>query len=220
MVNNIPTSEKIKKYVDAIFKENEKLDLTAADRKDFLRYHVADALAIAELISTKPGHMVVDIGSGQGIPGVVVAIELPKVNVTLIESAKKKAEFLSHVVELLDLKNVEVINARVEDFCRNEGKAHFDIALARGVGKLSILVEYALPLLKIGGIFLPQKGRTVNEELIKAKRALEILGGDVEMLKWYRISNRLLCIPVIRKMKETPSRYPRRPGIPSKRPIE
>jgi len=211
--------EKIRKYVDTIFEVNENLDLTAASREEFLNYHVADALMITKLVNFKPGSNVVDIGSGQGIPGIVVAIKLPEVNVTLVESTTKKSKFLSYVVDLLKLKNVRVINARVEDFCRNEGRNQFDIALVRGVEKLNVLLEYALPLLKTGGVFLPQKGKAVKKEMKEAKSALVILGGKIEGMKWYRISDRLLSVPFIRKIKESPSKYPRRSGIPSKRPI-
>lgn len=211
--------EKIRKYVDTVFEINENLDLTAASKEEFLNYHVVDALMITKLGDFKSGSNVVDIGSGQGIPGIVVAIKLPKVNVTLVESITKKSEFLSYVVNLLKLKNVRVINARVEDFCRNEGRDRFDVVLARGVEKLNVLLEYALPLLKTGGLFLPQKGKALKREMKEAKNALATLGGEIEEMKWYRISDRLLSVPFIRKIKEGPSKYPRRSGIPSKRPI-
>ncbi|MCD6406308.1 16S rRNA (guanine(527)-N(7))-methyltransferase RsmG [Candidatus Aerophobetes bacterium] len=219
------SQEKIEKfliYLEELKRWNKKINLTALEEdKEIIVKHFLDSLTLCSVMNKIPQE-VVDIGPGAGFPSLPLKIVLPQIKCTLVEARKKKVDFLHHIVEKLCLKGVVLINKRAEEFAREkEARGRFDVAVARAVAKLNILLEYTLPYLKIGGYLISQKGRYPEKEVEEAKRALSILGGEVERIK--KIKLPFFDIPrslvVIRKIKETPSGYPRRPGIPAKRPL-
>jgi len=164
----------------------------------------------------------IDVGSGAGLPGVPVKIMLPQVAMTLLEATAKKTIFLRHIVDVLGLSEVEVVNARAEDAGHWEAhRAKYDVALARAVARLVTLVEYCLPFCRVGGRVIAQKGPDVEEEVDEALRAIDILGGELLAVKKVEVPGVAgeRSLVVLRKVRETPADYPRRVGVPSKRPL-
>lgn len=163
-----------------------------------------------------------DVGSGAGFPGLPLKIILPEIKITLVEATAKKVAFLKHMVEVLGLKNIEVLHARAEDVGHMaEHRERYDIVLARAVADLSVLAEYCLPFCHLGGRMVAQKGEDAQQETELAQTAFAILGGKLMTIKPVQLpglaSPRYLVI--VRKAARTPENYPRRAGIPSKRPL-
>jgi 16S rRNA (guanine527-N7)-methyltransferase len=154
------------------------------------------------------------VGTGAGFPGVPLKIACPKIRLTLLEATRKKVEFLKHLIKILALENTEAIWSRAEDYALNSREV-FDLAVSRAVAKLNVLCEYCLPLVKVGGTFVAYKEVAVESEIEQAKKAIEILGGKLKELK--KFPERSLVI--IDKVKETPSKYPRRAGMAKKKPL-
>ncbi len=164
----------------------------------------------------------IDVGTGAGFPGLPVKIVRPEIKLTLLESTAKKVTFLRHLVERLALSDVEIVNARAEDLGHDpRHREQYDLVLARAVARLPTLVEYCLPFCKVGGRFVAQKGSEARAELEDAGRAIELLGGQVQDTKELHIAeiaqHRYLIS--VGKVGSTPPQYPRRSGIPGKRPL-
>lgn len=188
---------------------NEKFNLTSiTDEDEMLEKHFYDCLCI-HLVEDFNHKSVVDVGSGAGFPGLVLAIAFPSSSFTLIESNGKKVTFLKAVVDELHLKNVAVLKSRAEDFVA--GREKFDIAVARAVSQLNILLELIVPLLKTNGRFIAYKGPRSDEEIANSKRALSLLNASIERVNEYSLP--LLkdkrCLVSIKKTKETKRKYPR-----------
>ena len=199
---------------------NEHTNLTAIrDDEGIIKKHFLDSLSVIQAIP-KEAKNLIDVGSGAGFPGLPIAIVRPDLSVTLLEASEKKVEFLKHAVSALGLKNASAVNGRAEDIGKNpEHREKYDVAAARAVAELKVLAEYALPFVKIGGIMIAQKSAD-SPELENSKNALEILGGSNPKLVPIEIQGlepRQLVI--ISKTKPTPSEYPRRSGMPSKKPL-
>ncbi len=161
---------------------------------------------------------IVDLGSGAGVPGVAVAVTRPRARVVLVEASRKKAGFLELVVRDLALSNVEVLHERAETLGRTpEHREQYDAVTARGVAPLRVLVEYALPLLRIGGVAVFLKGEGATDEIAAASNALGVLGGEAELHP--EPSSRMSPVVVVRKVAPTSPEYPRRPGSPDRRPL-
>jgi len=163
-----------------------------------------------------------DVGTGAGFPGVPLKIVRPEIKLTLLESTAKKVTFLRHVVERLALADVEIVNARAEDLGHEaRHREQYDLVLARAVARMPTLAEYCLPFCKVGGRFVAQKGSEARAELEDAGRAIELLGGrvhDVKEMHIAEIAQHRYLISVA-KVRATPAQYPRRAGIPAKRPL-
>ena len=159
-----------------------------------------------------------DLGSGGGLPGIPIAVLRPSLRVALVEATRKKAAFLDIVTRELGLANVEVLSVRAEDLGRDPAnRARYDAVTARALAPVRVLVEYALPLLRLGGVAVLPKGRGAVDEVRAAARALGLLGGEAAV----HAPSAAFCSPivVVRKTAPTPDRYPRRPGIPQHRPL-
>jgi len=210
-------------YMAELKKWNEKTNLTAiVDDEKIVSDHFLDSLSC--LLSERIGSFskVVDLGAGAGFPGIPLKLALPSLRLTLIDSSKRKTAFLEHLVKKLDLAEVEVIAKRVEDAARMaEYREQSDIAVARAVSALPVIIEYGLPFLKIRGKLIAQKGRKDAEELNRAEKALPILGGRIEKIQRVDVpfveGERHLVI--ISKELTTPARFPRRVGVAQKRPL-
>jgi 16S rRNA (guanine527-N7)-methyltransferase len=188
----------------------------AASRHDAARVLVAEGLDVLPALPTAGA--LVDLGSGAGVPGLLIALSRPAARVVLVEASRKKAGFLEIAVRDLSLPNVEIVCARAESLGRDpEHRGRYDAVTARAVADLRVLVEYALPLLRMGGVAVLPKGKMAAQELATASHALEVLGGTAEL----RSSGgaRAAAVVVVRKVAPTPAEYPRRPGIPERRPI-
>jgi 16S rRNA (guanine527-N7)-methyltransferase len=203
---------------------NERGNLTSiTDYEEVQIKHFLDSLSCLQVLADCPEEMsCIDIGSGAGFPGLPIKIARPKVVLTLLEATGKKAAFLDHIVERLGLTEVQVLRARAEDLGQDaKYRESFQVALARAVAELAVLVEYALPLLQLDGVFVAQKGSDVQAEVEAAEEAVQILGGriqEVRPVQWPGLQSPRHLV-VVRKVTPTPGKYPRRPGMPAKRPL-
>ena len=208
-------------YMKLLLEWNEKINLTAiTEEDDIILKHFVDSLRISKYI--KEGKTIVDVGTGAGFPGIPVKIARKDVKVTLVDSLNKRILFLQDVIEKLQLKQIETLHFRAEEFGQNKKyRESFDIATSRAVANLSTLVEYLLPLVKVGGICICMKGSEIKEELESSKNAIQTLGGEIEQIEEFTLpeSDIKRNIVVIKKVKGTPKRYPRKPGTPSKEPL-
>ncbi len=206
-------------YASELVEWNQRSNLTAIRQEtDIRKKHFLDSLSCFQ-VDLKG--RVIDVGSGAGFPGLVLKILSPEINLCLVDSVQKKTRFLSHLVNVLELNNVSVVTARAEKLGQDpEHRGQYDWAIARALAKLPILLEYLLPLVKVGGFVLAQKGVTAYREIEQAKNALEVLGGKVDKLIPVEIPGlEKRSLLIIKKTFETPEKYPRREGIPSKRPL-
>ncbi|MCL6557311.1 MAG: 16S rRNA (guanine(527)-N(7))-methyltransferase RsmG [Firmicutes bacterium] len=210
-------------YYRLLIEWNAKVNLTSLVRPgDVVIKHFIDSLSC--LLVHKPvyGSRMVDIGTGAGFPGLPLKIARPDLRCTLIESAGRKVSFLHQLVGSLDLLDVDVAYGRAEELARREHyRDSFDLALARAVAPLPVLLEYTLPFLKTGGYFIALKGPAVEGELPASGNALKALRGLVREIKIiflpFTVDERRLIL--IEKTGPTPEKYPRRPGVPARRPL-
>lgn len=208
-------------YMQLLLMWNEKMNLTAiTEPKEILIKHFIDSMSISPYIEENT--KVLDVGTGAGFPGIPLKIVLSQNDFTLLDSLNKRINFLNEVIRNLKLEKIETVHGRAEEFCkiakRREG---YDIVTSRAVAKLNTLLEYMLPFVKIGGKCICMKSLEIEEELNNANRAIEILGGEVEKVETITLENTDITrkIVIIKKIKETPKKYPRKAGMPSKEPI-
>ncbi|HAA43494.1 MAG TPA: 16S rRNA (guanine(527)-N(7))-methyltransferase RsmG [Ruminiclostridium sp.] len=210
------------KYKETLLKWNKNINLTAiTDDRDIIIKHFIDSISVVPYIG-KDLKKVIDVGTGAGFPGIPLKIIEKDLNVTLLDSLEKRTKFLNEVIEKLDLKNIEVIHSRAEDKgVSGDFREKFDLALARAVANLPVLLEYCLPFVKTGGTFIAMKGSDIQEELDNSKKALEILGGEIkDVIKFNLPSTDIKRnIIIIKKFRHTPTKYPRKSGKPSKAPL-
>ncbi|MDI6689957.1 MAG: 16S rRNA (guanine(527)-N(7))-methyltransferase RsmG [Actinomycetota bacterium] len=210
-------------YLDELKKWNRRVNLTSLkDDRDIVVKHFLDSLSCLVSDKIEGYSKVVDVGTGAGFPGLPIKIARPKIELTLLDSSKRRAQFLIYMVEALKLEDSQVVCLRAEEFARKEKvRESFDIVLARAVSSLPVLMEYTLPLLKIGGYFIAQKSQKLKNELEVSQRAASILGGEVEKVMDIAIPflNAQRYLVLTKKAMPTADRYPRRTGIPTKRPL-
>ncbi len=202
---------------------NTHFNLTAIhDPREIRIKHFLDSLTCLMALRDNPIDRLIDVGTGAGFPGIPIKIIYPKMQLTLVESVGKKADFCRHVATILDLKKVDVIQERVEVLGQNPSyREQFDWAVARAVAILPVLVEYLLPLVRVGGRVLAMKGESGPAEAHSAERAMSLLGGHLRQLLPVTLpgvaEERYLV--VVGKVAATPDRYPRKVGLPTKRPL-
>ena len=211
-------------YAEEMLDWNRRVNLTAiTDPSQIEIKHFLDSLTCVLGMGHPPRGRVVDVGTGAGFPGLPLKIVFPNLELSLIESIGKKAEFCRHVVEGLGLSGIEIMHARVEDKARNpEHRASYDWALARAVAPTDVLAEYLLPLLRVGGKAVVQKGETGPAEAHAAEATMQLLGGRLAQLipvDLPRVAESRYLV-MMEKVAQTPSKYPRRSGIPAKRPLK
>ncbi|MEA1939976.1 MAG: 16S rRNA (guanine(527)-N(7))-methyltransferase RsmG [Candidatus Caldatribacteriota bacterium] len=223
--------EKFSQYFDILAKWNEKINLTSIkDSKKIITKHFLDSLTCVKIINSylneidnkKEDIRVIDIGTGAGFPGIPLKILLPFLKLSLLEARKKKIVFLEELVRQLEFKGVKVITNRAETLGKSvEYREKYNIAISRAVAPLNVLSEYSLPLIMRGGWFIAQKGRAYKEELEYGLKAIKLLGGEFIRLENIRIPflEQERYILIIKKTKSTPPKYPRRDGMPQKRPL-
>ncbi len=208
-------------YMNVLLEWNEKINLTAIiEPKEIILKHFIDSLTIQKYI--QEGQKVIDVGTGAGFPGIPLSIIKQNTEITLLDSLNKRITFLNESISSLQLKNIKTVHARVEEFANNKKEREsYDIATSRAVASLNVLLEYLLPLVKVGGFCICMKGSN-TEEIQEAKNALEILGGEIEKIEKINLpdSDIQRNIIVVKKSRQTPSKYPRKPGTPSKEPIK
>ena len=214
------TEEKLNKlnifYSELIF-YNNSFNLTAiTEENEVFIKHFLDSIFPEFLIEKNSS--VIDIGAGAGFPSLPLKIYRPDLNVTMIDSLNKRVNFLNDVIKKLELENISAFHARAEDFAKTS-RENFDYAVVRAVAKIPTLIEYAFPLLKVGGRLLCYKGGDVEEELKQSENALKILGGVVERVEKFNLEGNSRTIVLIKKFEHTPSKYPRSKNLPKLKPL-
>lgn len=202
-----PQIKKFISYYNLLTEWNNKINLTAiTDFGDVVKKHFIDSLAASKYISN--GQTLIDIGSGAGFPGVPLKIYNESLAVTLLDSLNKRIIFLDEVIKGLNLTNTKAVHLRAEDAaCEKQFRQSFDVVCSRAVAKLNILCEYCLPFVKLGGKFIAYKGR--EDETDTAKKAIKILGGEIEKIDEFNLFDFSRKLIVIKKVKNTPLEFPR-----------
>ncbi len=216
---------KFQKYMNLLIERNKNINLTAiTDKDEIVLKHFVDSLTINKYIVDNS--KIIDVGTGAGFPGIPLKIYNESLDITLLDSLNKRINFLNDVIEMLNLNKIRAVHSRAEDAAKNpDYRERFDIATSRAVANLSTLVEYLLPFVRVNGICICMKGPNVDEELSRAKKAIEVLGGRIEQVDNLKLAaddaeNDLeRNIIIIRKVRKCSNKYPRKAGMPSKEPI-
>lgn len=211
------------KYYELLVEWNGFMNLTAITEYDeVMKKHFVDSLSLIKAFDVSKQKTVIDVGTGAGFPGLALKIAYPSLKVTLLDSLNKRINFLNEVISQLGLTGIEAIHGRAEDYAK-QGKLReeFDLCVSRAVANLSTLSEYCLPYVKVGGEFISYKSEKMEEEMSLAKKAISILGGKFEKCEEFYLpeSDIYRNLVVIKKIKDTPKKYPRKAGLPSKEPI-
>ena len=213
--------EKLYKFMYLLLEWNEKINLTAiTEPEDIILKHFVDSITIKKYIKSE--NKVLDMGTGAGFPGIPLKIISSDTNFTLVDSLNKRIIFLNEVCDKLKLDKIENIHSRAEELAKNKKyREQYGIVTSRAVARLASLVEYMLPFVKVGGRCICMKGSNVDEELTEAKKAINILGGEIEKVDKFLLPNSDIerNIVIIKKIKNTSSKYPRKPGTATKQPI-
>jgi len=211
-------------YLEILRDWNKRTNLTSLkDPREIIVTHFLDSLTIHKAVDISKEISAIDIGTGAGFPGIPLKILKPQISLSLLDSRRKRIEFLKYLSKSLKLEGLEIIWGRAED-CGREKKYRekYDIVLARALARLNILAELGIPFLKIRGLFIAQKGQNLGKELEEARRAIEILGGELKGIISFKLpySRKSRKLVIIEKILETSHRFPRRTGIPQKRPLK
>lgn len=211
------------RYFELLVEWNKKINLTAiTEKKEVYLKHFYDSIApILQGRIKNQNIKLLDIGAGAGFPSLPMKILYPALDVTVIDSLNKRILFLNHLADELDLEKVHFYHGRAEDFAQDKDfRAQFDIVTARAVARMQILAELTIPFLKVGGHLLALKATNAPEELMEANNALSLLFSKVKENSSYQLPNGdPRYITIVDKKKETPNKYPRKAGIPNKRPL-
>ncbi len=211
------------KYKDILLEWNDKINLTAiTDHREIILKHFVDSITVCKFVDFN-GKNFIDVGTGAGFPAIPIKIMCKNSKVTLLDSLNKRINFLKNVVDNLQLENIKYIHSRAEDAGQDVNlREKFDICISRAVANLSILSELDLSFVKLGGYFIALKGPLLDEEILEAKNAINILGGEIEKIENVKIpftdiEHKLVFI---KKIRQTPKQYPRKAGKISKNPIK
>ena len=208
-------------YYDMLIDRNKVMNLTAITEFDeVMDKHFLDSVYLFRSIKLEADYKLIDIGTGAGFPGIPLKIVFPELKITLLDSLNKRVGFLNDLIEELNLNDIEAIHGRAEDIARNKAyRASYDIAVSRAVANLSTLSEYCLPFVKIGGKFVSYKSGDCADEVDNAKAAIQLLGGKINKIDEFSYSNNSRSFIVIDKVMNTSNKYPRKAGLPSKKPL-
>lgn len=211
------------RYYDLLTEWNSFMNLTAITEFDEVcKKHFVDSVSLCKAFDLSKEQTLIDVGTGAGFPGIPLKIMFPTLKITLLDSLGKRIKFLNEVISVLGLKNIEAIHGRAEDYAKPAlFREKFDFCVSRAVANLATLSEYCLPFVKRDGYFVSYKSDRIMEEKSAAEHAIFVLGGVIDREVDFNLPDsdiyRNLCI--IRKQKNTPSKYPRKAGTPSKEPI-
>lgn len=212
------------KYMKLIQEWNEKVNLTAiTEDEEIIKKHFIDCIKIFKSEEIKNCKNLIDVGTGAGFPGIPIAIMNDNINITLLDSLNKRINFLNIVIRELELKNVTTIHSRAEDGARKkELRENFDVATSRAVANMTVLSEFCLPFVKVGGSLVALKGPAIDEEMADSKNAIGTLGGKFKEIIELSIEGTELKhnLVVINKVKECPKTFPRKAGTITKKPLK
>ncbi|HOA79488.1 MAG TPA: 16S rRNA (guanine(527)-N(7))-methyltransferase RsmG [Defluviitaleaceae bacterium] len=211
-------------FKDLLLEWNNKINLTAiVDEKEIIIKHFLDCLSVGQFIDLDFAGNIIDVGTGAGFPGIPLKIAYPNLKITLLDSLNKRINFLEELVCQLNLKDVTCVHGRAEELGQNKDyRESYDLCISRAVAHLSVLAEYTLPFIKVGGTLVSMKGVNVEDELNDSLKAIDTLGGEIADMKdvtipFSDINHRII---LIKKVRLTPTKFPRKPGKPSRSPIK
>lgn len=211
--------EQLVKFYEFVIEKNKVMNLTnIVNEKEFILKNILDSVLPEKYI--KQNSSLIDVGAGAGFPSVPLKILRPDLNITMLDSLNKRVVFLNEVISVLNLKNIQAVHSRAEDYAKNQRES-YDVCVSRAVARLNTLLEYCLPLVKVGGIFIAYKSLKADEEIIESGKALDILGGNIENKQNVTIDeiNSIRENIIIRKKNTTPKKYPRNKNLPKIKPI-
>ena len=218
------TVNKYQRYMDGVLDWNEKVNLTnITNPEEFIIKHFIDSIICVDYPEFEEARKVIDMGTGGGFPGVPLAIAAPDKEFVLMDSLNKRLKIIDELCGQIGICNVTTVHARAEELAKN--KAHreqYDLCVSRAVANMAVLAEYCLPFIKVGGCLMAYKGPDADREVEEARKALFLLGGQVEEiregnLKEFGIDHKVV---IIKKVKNTPSKFPRKAGTPAKEPLK
>lgn len=213
-----------KQYYSLLIEWNQKMNLTAiTDRDEVYLKHFFDSLTSTFYYDFNQSLNVCDVGAGAGFPSLPIKIAFPHLRVTIVDSLNKRIQFLNHLANELQLTDVHFYHDRAETFGQSSlHRENYDVVMARAVARLSVLSEFCLPLVKVNGTFIAMKGANAKEEIDSGKRAIHTLGGAIDYIHSFQlpIEESERNIVIIKKKNSTPKKYPRKPGMPVKSPLE
>lgn len=210
-------------YYNLLIEWNEKINLTAiTDPHEVAIKHMIDSVTCLDPVYFPEGCSIIDVGTGAGFPGIPIKILRPDIKLTLLDSLQKRLKFLQEVLDNIKIGGVQLIHSRAEDAGQQkELRGKYQVAVSRAVARLNVLCEYCLPLVAVGGCFTALKGAQFQEELQDAKGAIAMLGGEIADVRNIKLPglNDVRAIIYINKIKQTPTQFPRKAGLPEKKPL-
>lgn len=210
-------------FYEYLVEKNKVMNLTGiTEFQEVLIKHFLDSLACVKSVDMSRIKRIMDIGTGAGFPGVPLKIAFPHLEACLLDSLKKRVNFLEETFQMLKLENITAIHGRAEEYAKNKQyRETYDLCVSRAVSNLATLSEYCLPYVKTGGYFISYKSGTVQEEVEQAQKAVKILGGKIQDVVYFQLPDSEIqrSLVVIEKIKATPGRYPRKAGTPLKEPL-
>lgn len=214
-------AEQLSIYMEGILEYNEHINLTSiTDPEEFIIKHYLDSASIESLPEFKSARSVIDVGTGGGFPGVPLAILNPDKAFTVEDSLQKRIKVIDDLIERVGLSNVTAIHARAEILGKDAGhREQYDLCISRAVSRMSVLAEYCVPFVREGGAFVSYKGSDIEKELEEGKKAIHVLGGEIDRVEDAEMKDMHHKFVVVKKAFHTPKKYPRKAGTPAKTPI-
>ena len=214
-------------FYDILTERNKVMNLSAiTEPVEIIEKHFLDSLSLVKAIDLSGDKKVIDVGTGAGFPGIPIIISYPQLHITLLDSLNKRIGFINDVIKLLNLKNVETIHGRSEELGKNiKYREQYDLCVSRAVANMSVLSEYCIPFVKKGGKFISYKSGNIENEVENAGNSVYKLGGKLSEIVDFSLTDSTTgeklgrSLVVIDKIKETPGKYPRRAGLPSREPL-
>ena len=211
------------RYYELLVEWNKVMNLTGiTEYEEVNEKHFIDSLSIVKVIDINKIDNIIDIGTGAGFPGIPLKIAFPHLKVTLLDSLNKRIKFLNAVIDELNLNHIEIIHGRAEDYAKKtEYRENYDLCVSRAVANLSTLSEYCVPYVKVGGLFISYKSGDIDEEIVKSKPAIKILGAEIENVIKFKLPGTDIhrSLVKIKKLSTTKKKYPRKAGLPAKEPL-